>query len=309
MTIQQCKYVLSIVKTGSFSEAAKKLFIAQSSLSISVKSLEQELGIKIFERSGNGACLTEEGSEFVRYATQLVETDDFVAKRYAEQSVQKRLFIATQHYDFVADIFGNLIKQISDESYKFSIQEINTHDVIGGVQTGYSDIGIIALKDGDYEVMKRYLNNKDITFEPILEAAPHVFIRKEHPLADQKQLDIAQLKDYPYVSYEQGEHTSSFFTEELMDVAGVKKHIEISDRATLMNVLLITDAYTVGTGIMPSALNRGDIVSVPLESKQRYIIGYLLKNDRKLSEMTQKFISLIHTSVKHYTPISKGEKQ
>ena len=307
MTIQQCKYVLRIVKTGSFSEAAKQLFIAQSSLSISIKSLEQELGIKIFERSGNGACLTEEGSEFVRYATQVVETDDFVTKRYHEPSVQKRLFIATQHYDFVADIFSNLIQETDDESYKFSIQEINTHDVIAGVQTGYSDIGIIAIKDGDYELMKRYLNNKDITFQPILEAAPHVFVRKEHPMANSAQLNIAQLKDYPYVSYEQGEHTSSFFTEELMDVTDVKKHIEISDRATLMNVLLITDAYTVGTGIMPSALNRGDIVSVPLESKQRYIIGYLLKKDRKISEMTQKFIALINDSVKSYMPQIEGE--
>lgn len=299
MTIQQCKYVLEIAKTGSFSQAAKQLFVAQSSLSISVKSLEQELNIKIFERSGYGVYLTDEGAEFVRYASQIVEQGEFITKRYSTKNVQKKLYIATQHYDFVADIFGKLLQDTDDESYKFSIKEIETHNVIREVETAYSDIGIMALKDGDFEIMKRYLSKKGLSFVPFLKVAPHVFFRKEHPLSQCSRLTSAELKDYPYVSYEQGGHNNSFFTEEMMDATGINKHIEISDRATLMNVLLITDAYTVGTGIMPSALNKGDIVSIPLESDEFYIIGYLLNENRKVSEMTQKFIDLLETSVKN----------
>lgn len=293
MTIQQCKYVLEIVKTGSFSEAAKQLFIAQSSLSISIKSLEQELNIKIFERSGNGAYLTEEGSEFVRYAEQICENSDFIQERYSSPDVYKRLHIATQHYDFVADIFGKLIRDTKDKNYRFSIKEIETYNVIHEVETACSDIGIIAIKGGDYEIMKRYLNKKRLSFTPFLKVAPHIFIRKEHPLSKYKSLNYRDLKDYPYVSYEQGEHNSSFFTEELIDVSYSSKHIEISDRATLMNVLLVTDAYTIGTGIMPSALNKGDIVSVPLDICENYIIGYILNDNRKISEMTKEFINLI----------------
>ena len=82
MTIQQCRYVLQIVKTGSFNEAAKQLFVAQSSLSVSVKALEQELNIKIFERSGSGVYLTEDGSEFVKYATQIIDSEDLAAMRF-----------------------------------------------------------------------------------------------------------------------------------------------------------------------------------------------------------------------------------
>ena len=149
MTIQQCKYVLEIAKTGSFTQAAKQLFIAQSSLSISVKSLEQELNIKIFERSGNGVYLTEEGSEFVRYAAQIVENDDFINHRYSYHNVQHKLYVATQHYDFVADVFANYLSEVEGESYKLSIREIETHRVIRDVETAYSDIGIIAIKDGD----------------------------------------------------------------------------------------------------------------------------------------------------------------
>ena len=298
MTIQQCKYVLEIAKTGSFTQAAKQLFIAQSSLSISVKSLEQELNIRIFERSGNGVYLTEEGVEFVRYASEIVENDDFINQRYKYRCVQQKLYIATQHYDFVADIFANFLGDVGSESYKLSIREIETHRVIRDVETAYSDIGIIAIKDGDYEVMKRYLTNKGLVFTSLLNVAPHVFLRKEHPLSHCVRLSSADLKEYPYVSYEQGEHNSSFFTEELMDASYIDKHIEISDRATLMNVLLVTDSYTIGTGIMPSALNKGDIVSVPFDSEESYIIGYLLNENRRLSSLTRKFISLFEKSVK-----------
>ncbi len=297
MTIQQCKYVLEIAKTGSFNKASKQLFVAQSSLSMSIKSLEQELKIKIFERSGNGIRLTDEGSEFVKYATQICENSDFVSNRYSTNKIQQKLYIVTQHYDFIADIFGKMLSKITDiDEYKFALREIQTYDVIREVETAYSDIGILAIKDSDYDIMKRYLSKKGLQFSPFLHAKPHVFMRKNHPLANDQMLKIADLKEYPYVSYEQGEHNSSFFTEEIMNVPYVSKHIEISDRATLMNVLLLTDSYTIGTGIMPSKLNRKDIVSIPLQSDEFYIIGYILNEERKISDVLQKFIDLLEKS-------------
>ena len=299
MTIQQCKYVLQIAKTGSFSQAAKQLFIAQSSLSVSIKSLEKELNIKIFERSSNGVYLTDDGSEFVRYATQIVESDDFINKRYTSPKTKHKLYIATQHYDFIADLFGSFLGNITEEHYKFSIKEIETYNIIKEVENAYSDIGILAIKDGDYEIMMRYLSKKNLSFTALLKAAPHVFFRKEHPLAHCESLGSIELKDYPYVSYEQGEHNSSFFTEEINHSSYIGKHIEISDRATLMNLLMMTDSYTIGTGIMPSELNRGDIVSIPLQSDEHYIIGYILNENRKISDMTRGFIEFLEKNLKN----------
>lgn len=298
MTIQQCKYVLSIANTGSFNEAAKQLFIAQSTLSLSIKSLEQELGIRIFDRSANGVYLTEEGSEFVRYASQIVEHDLFVSERYSANDVSKRLYIATQHYDFIADIFGKMLVETESDSYKYALREIKTYDIIHEIEISRSDIGIIAIKDSEYDIMKRYLGKKGIEFTEVLKASPHVFLSKTHPLATIDALSLSDLKDYPYVSYEQGDRNISFFTEEIVSGLQSNKHIEISDRATLMNVLLVTDCYTVGTGIMPSALNRGDIVGIPLKSDDFYIIGYILNTARKLNEETQRFIDLLVESVK-----------
>ena len=298
MTIQQCRYVLEIAKCGSFSQAAKQLFVAQSSLSFGVKSLESELGIRIFDRSGNGTFLTDDGAEFVKYARQICKNSELITERY-DKNIRQKLYIATQHYDFIADIFGKFLMEVDHDSYRFSIREIETYNVIRDVQTVCSDIGILAIKDSNLEIMKRYLNRRTLSFTPLITVQPHVFVRKGHPLAEKTLLTTEELKNYPYVSYEQGEHNSDYFTEELMDATYIDKHIEISDRATLMNVLLLTDSYTVGTGIMPSALNKGDIVSIPLESKAFYQIGYILNKERKTSEMTQRFISHLQAALQN----------
>ena len=297
MTVQQCKYVLEIAKTGSFSEAAKQLFVAQSSLSVGVKALESELHIKIFDRAGTGVYLTDEGAEFIKYARKVCADADLVTERYGK-AVQQKLYIATQHYDFIADIFCKLLSETASESYRFSIREIETHSVIRDVETAYSDIGIIAIKDSNLDIMKRYLSRRKLGFTPLITVDPHVFLRKDHPMAGKSKLSVGELKNYPYVSYEQGEHNSDYFTEELMDDTYMDKHIEISDRATLMNVLLVTDAYTVGTGIMPSALNGGDIVSIPLDTQEQYHIGYILNEERKISPMTQAFIQRLKGALK-----------
>ena len=293
MTIQQCKYVLEILKMGSFNEAAKTLYIAQSSLSAAVKSLETELNIKIFERSNNGVCLTSDGAEFVRYASQIIEQNDFILAKYKSGQRYQKLYIATQHYDFVADIFGKILNLVTDDSYKISLIETKTYNVINEVENGYCDIGIIAIKNTDFDIMKRILLNKKLNFTSVLKTSPHVFVRKDHPVCNQGVLTYTQLMKYPFVSYEQGNHNISFFTEEIMESLDVKKHIEISDRASLMNVLMTTDSYTIGTGIMPSALNEGKIISIPLESNSYYNIGYILHTDRKCSDLTISFIGML----------------
>ena len=304
MTIQQCKYVLKVAETGSFNEAANSLFIAQSTLSLSIKALEDELGIKIFERQRNGVCFTDEGAEFVTYATRIVENAELISDRYNAGNLYKSFTVTTQHYDFVADIFTKMINESASENYKFSLRETKTFDVIREVETAYSNIGIMAVTDADYEIMKRYLVSKGLTFTPFLKARPHVFIREGHPLANCETLSLAVLKDYPFIQYEQGRHNASLFTEEITDAFHSKKYIEISDRATLMNVLLTTDAYTVGTGIMPSALNEGGkILSIPFESEKNYIIGYILngatEKNTESSHSVDKFIKLLTESTKN----------
>lgn len=293
MTIQQCIYVTEIHNTGSFSQAARKLFVAQSSLSTSVKQLEDELGIKIFERSKNGAFLTVEGAEFIRYAMEVVSKHNFIIDRYKSSRSGARLYVSTQHYDFIADTFCHLVEGNQDEEYSLSLQEKETYEVIRDVEIAYSDIGILAIKAENLDIMNRYLQNREITFFPVFTVSPHVFLRRAHPLSNHSSLCYEMLSEYPFLSYEQGAHKDSWFAEEMISGDFAAKQIIISDRATLMNVLLRTDAYTVGTGIMPSVLNEGKIISIPLESHSLYSVGYIMRNDRKPTPILEEFIFAI----------------
>ena len=177
---------------------------------------------------------------------------------------------------------------------------MKTYDVIHQVETAYCDIGIMAIRANDIGIMKRYLSKRDLLFTPFLEAFPHVFVRNNHPLSNKSLITLKALGKYPYVTYEQGDHNVSFFAEEIVDIHS-DKHIAINDRATLMNALLSTDCYTVGTGIMPSQLNEGRIVSIPLESEDYYTIGYILRTDRNVSELTKEFIEMLNIMAKDYT--------
>ena len=294
MTLQQCKYVLSVQKAGSFSEAAKQLFIAQSGLSNSIKLLEEELKIKIFKRSKNGVSLTCEGAEFVRYAEQIVAQSLFILDRYSLKEQKNRLYISTQHYDFIADVFCRFVSEYDTKSYDISLQEKKTHEVIHDVETALSDVGIIAIKNKDFDVMMRYLQTKEIKFVEFLKTPPHLFVKSSHKLASKTSISYDEITFYPFVCYEQGEYNnSSLFTEEMSNNVLSNKRITISDRATLMNVLLKTDCFTVGTGIMPSELNDSKIVGIPIVTDEIYNVGYIVKKNHLNTKMVEKFLSLL----------------
>lgn len=296
MTLQQCKYVLKIQEVGSFSEASKQLFVAQSGLSNSIKLLEEELKIKIFERSKNGVSLTSDGAEFVRYAEQIVAQSQFIIDRYGSKEQRNRLYISTQHYDFIADTFCRFVSECDLTHYDVSLQEKKTYEVIRDVEMGLGDVGIIAIKNKDFDVMTRYLQAKEIKFVEFLKTPTHLFVKSSHELASKKSISYDEITPYPFVCYEQGEYNdSSLFTEEMSTNVLSKKRIIISDRATLMNVLLKTDCVTVGTGIMPSELNSGKIVQIPIETDESYIVGYITKKNHINTKMTEKFLALLNT--------------
>ncbi len=302
MTIQQCRYILEIVKQGSFNEAAKTLFVAQTSISSAVKSIENELKIKIFDRTNKGVELTDAGAEFVRYARQLVGQADFISDRYLSPYGFKRISVSAQHYDFVAELFGNFLTSNGEGDFDYTIREVETFNVIDDVEKSFSDIGIMAIKDTDIELMERFLVGKHIAFKGLFRTPFHVYIRKGHPLSHKDKLDFSDLSGYPYITYEQGENNASMFTEEFSDKISCEKNVRITDRATLMNLLLITDCYTIGTGTLNhSKLSSGNIIALPLKSSGEYIIGYIVRNDKKLSETAQSFVNSLTGFFKNFS--------
>ena len=276
MRIQQLKYIIKIVETGSMNEASKHLFVTQPSLSNAVRELEEEMNIKIFTRSTRGITLTSDGVEFLSYARQIVEQTELLEERYKYNREKKELFaVSAQHYAFVVESFASILRENDMRNYELILRETRTHEVIDDVRDFRSEIGVLYLNDFNRDVLTKLFLDNNLEFTPLFQAVPHVFISKHHPLANKTSVTLDEMAEFPYLSYEQGERNSFYFSEEILSTARHDKSIVVSDRATLFNLLIGLDGYTICTGILNSDLNGDDIFSVPLQVDEKIEIGYI----------------------------------
>ena len=257
MTLLQLKYIVVIAETGSISEAAKKLYIAQPSLSLAVKEREKELGIVIFSRTNKGVVLSAEGEEFLGYARQVIEQTNLIQERYMGSAPVKRLFcVSTQHYSFAVEAFVDLLKEYGGEKYLFRIRETQTYELIEDVAKLRSEVGGLYLNHFNETVLRRTLREKELLFHPLFTARPHVFVSSSSPLASKASISLDELADYPRLSFEQGEHNSFYFSEEILSALERPKDIVVSDRATLFNLLIGLNGYTICSGVISRETNK-----------------------------------------------------
>lgn len=301
MTLQQLRYVIQIAQSGSISMAAQKLFITQPSLSKAVADLEKEMGITIFFRNNRGVYLSEDGAKFLSYARQVVEQADLLEQQYKAGAPVRRVFaISAQHYAFVVNAFVALVQEYEGNQYEFSLRESKTYDIIEDVRTQRSELGILFLSNFNREVLLKMIHGADLQFEPLFSASPHVFVSQNNPLARQSYVRMEDLKAYPRLTYEQGINNSFYFSEELHSTEESPKSIVVTDRATLFNLLIGLNGYTICSGILSTDLNGTNIVSVPLQSDETMEIGYIHPTDRPLSEISRRYLSHLENYIAHY---------
>ncbi len=287
MTLQQLKYIITVAETGSISEAAKRLFISQPSLSAAIKEVEGESGTVIFNRCRAGVALTAQGMEFVGYARQVLRQMESLEARYSCNRNKLRFCVSTQHYTFVANAFAELVKRFGEYSYEFILHETQTFNIIMDVRNRYCDLGILYLCKTNENMLGKFFDEHNLHFHPIFDATPHVFICKDHPLASRETLRLGELDKYPRLNFVQGSYESPNFSEELFSNIHSDKVIKVSDRAAIVNLMIGLNGYTISSGIYPGTLHDSSIVSIPLEENEIMHIGYLLNKDRELSEMAQ----------------------
>ncbi len=291
MTLQQLKYVIKVVECGSITEAARALFIAQPSLSAAIKDLEAEFGIQIFNRTARGITLSADGKEFLAYARQVTEQAELMQTRYAGGVPRRLCSISTQHYAFAVNAFVALIQTLNPNEYEFTLRETRTHEIIEDVANLQSELGILYLSNFNQQVLTGLFKEKQLVFTPLFEATPHVFISAAHPLAGQKSITVEQLADYPRLEFEQGTNNSFYFAEELLSTEACKKRIKVSDRATLFNLVIGLNGYTICSGVLNSNLNGKDIVAVPLCLDERMLVGYITNKKSPLSACARAYLS------------------
>ena len=294
MTLQQLKYMITVAERGSITEAAKELFISQPSLSGAIKEVEKEAKVTIFNRCRAGVALTTEGMEFLGYARQVVQQMELLESRYIDNQPEKQRFcVSTQHYTFAANAFVELVQQFGQERYEFILNETQTYQIIMDVRNRFSDLGVLYLSGTNEHVLRKVFEENNLDFYELFTAAPHVFLRKGHPLADREKIRLEELRPYPRLNFVQGAYESANFAEELFSNEIVEKSIKISDRAAIVNFMIGLDGYTVSTGIFPTYLHGDSIISIPLEGEETMRIGYILNKDRDLSELGQIYVEAL----------------
>lgn len=301
MTLQQIKYVIKIVEYRSITEAAKNIYISQPALSNTVKELENELGIEIFNRNTKGISLTSDGIEFLSYARQVIEQAELLENRYTNKKPSRQLCsISTQHYAFAVNAFCNLIKSTDSDEYEYILRETRTSEIIDDVKNMKSEIGIMYLNDFNKKVMNKLLSESHLEFTPLFTATPHVFISAECDLAKKKSVTFEDLQNYPYLSFEQGDQNSFYFSEEIQSTVSHKKNIHVSDRGTLFNLIIGINGYTISSGVVTSDLNGTQIVSVPLEVNDNMTVGYITNTRIPISLCTKNYISELKKCIRNY---------
>lgn len=303
MTPQQLRYIVEISKHNSISQAASALFVTQPSISKAVRELETELEITILDRTNKGVVFTKEGTELLFHAKKLLEQMEFVVDHFnkAKKVNLTKFSISSQHYGFAIEAVAKFMEYFAEQKYELSIREGKTTDVIDDVYTGRSLLGIVSLTDLNKHFFKRYFTTKLLTFTPLATLKQHVFLRKEHPLAHLESINLEQLRDYPYLTYQQDDMLLHF-AEETLNVDNMEKLVYLKDRGAMNNLLSNTDSYNLGTGCIVNNYMNSNIISIPLEEGTPIQVGLVKRNDVFLAEEALVYIDFLKIALEKSLP-------
>ncbi len=292
MTILQLKYAITIANVSSMRQAADKLFVSQPALSSSIRELEEELGIHIFERTSRGIIVTEEGKEFLEYAKQAVSQYAILEDRYISEDKNKNHFsVSMQHYVFAVRAFVNTIKKYDSSRYVYTVRETKTYEVLSDVSDLKSEVGIVAYTKDNEKLMRKLFQKNRLCFEQLMVRDTYAYVSKNHPLAHRKEISIEELKDYPCVSFDQSSENDFYLYEEALSNYEFDKLIKSNDRATSTEILAHLNGYSIGTGIMTESITlQSEFVAIKLKEDAPLTIGYIIKKNHKLSEIGEAYI-------------------
>lgn len=306
MTLQQLRYVIVISETGSMNKASERLYIAQPSLTAAVKELEKEIGIQIFNRSGKGVTLTNDGTEFLTYARQVYQQYEFLKEKYVGGKVKRKFGVSSQHYSFAVKAFVEMVKHFNTYEYEFAVRETKTCEVIEDVSTQKSEIGILYLSDFNRQVMQKLFQANHLAFHKLMDCGVYVYLWKGHPLAGRESIDFAELEQYPCLTFEQGDKSSFYFAEEIYSTNDYARVIKAADRSTMLNLMKGLNGYTFCSGIICGSLNGSDYTAVALkDSSDSMEIGYITKKNTVLSDVGRVYIE----ELEKYLGVNPGDEK
>ena len=300
ITLQQLRYFVEVAAQGSITAAADLLQVSQPTMSAAMKDLERRVGRVLLRRSVRGAALTEDGIEFLGYARQVVEQTELLEQRYLGRPPSRRLLaVSAQHYSFVVEAFVRMVKASKAAEYAFTLRETRTADIIEDVRTLRSELGVLYRSDFNRKVIDKLLRDSELAFTPLFLASPHIFVARTNPLASRRRVTLEDLEDLPRLTFDQGTDNSFYFAEEILSTRSSAQDIRVSDRATIFNLMIGLDGYTISTGIVSDDLDPS-IIAVPLEVDEHIEIGWIGHASAPLTHQADRFVAEMRHVVSNF---------
>ncbi|MCC8049078.1 MAG: LysR family transcriptional regulator [Clostridiales bacterium] len=293
MTLTQLLYAVTIADMKSMNKAAAALYVSQPALSAAIRDLEDELHIELFIRSNRGIMVTPEGTEFLRYARQMSELQRMIEERYAGKEMKKTFSVSTQHYSFAVEAFIELAKKFGMDEYEFAIHETKTGEVIENVRNYRSEIGVLYLNDFNEKALRKIFQENEVEYSFLFQCGISVYLSQSHPLAQKERISFEELKPYPCLSFEQGEKNSFYFAEEVLSTSEYNQIIKADDRATMLNLMVGLNGYTLCSGIICEKLNGEQYIAIPLDTEDTMNIGYIKRKGMPLSLLGEQYLELL----------------
>ncbi len=296
MNISHIKYAAEVARVGSLNKAAETLMTAQPNISRSIKELENDLGIKLFERSSRGMTLTADGEEFISYAKMILNQLDKLEASYKNKAPQKQKFsISVPRACYISEAFVEFSKQLKDKPLEFFYKETNSQKAINNVLNSSYRLGIIRYAESHDKYFKELFEEKELNFEIIAEFSYRLLVSRESPLAAKDEVNLSELS--PYIELAHADPfvptmpTSKIFKEELSD--NVEKKIFIYERASRLDLLSENPNCFMWVSPTPKKLlDRYFLMekSCP-ENKRIYRDVLIYKKKHRLSELDKIFIT------------------
>lgn len=297
MTLQQLKYADAVASCGSLSEAARRLFVTQPTLTESIRALEEELRIALFSRTRRGVTVTREGEEFLASARQILDDAARIQAKYTGRRVRPPQFaVSCQHYAFAVEAFIAVVKAHDAAAYDYTLRETVTGEIVDDVARRRSEVGVLYLSKRNRATLLPLFKAEELVFEALFTAQPHVFLARRHPLARAAVLRPEQLDAYPFITFEQGRENALAFSEEVMPSLDRAKNIRVRDRATMTNLFLGLNGFTVASGAVSRQLNGPDVVAVPLAYDDEIRVGYVRRAAVPLSRLGAEYVDALRAA-------------
>ena len=298
MNILHMKYAVEVARVGSLNKASETLLVATPNISRSIKELEADVGIEIFDRSAKGVTLTPEGEEFIGYAKEILKQIDHVKNLYKEGTTQKQKFaISVPRACYISEAFADFSKTLTNDAAEIFYKETNSQRTIDNILNRDYKLGIIRYAENYDKYFKAMLEEKGLCYEMISEFSYCLIMSKENPLSNKEEISFDDLQGLIEIAhadpYVPSLPLAKVVKEELPD--NIDRRIFIFERASQFDLLSKNPETFMWVSPAPeTVLERYNLVQKKcVDNKKIYKDILIYKRGYKLSEIDKKFITAL----------------